>query len=75
MRERHFLPIEVVMVFVANRAASSSPANFIMSFGFSVGDLIAAIELANKIRKDAPSLFKAISDVSRRFDFCYYISK
>ncbi|KFZ24552.1 hypothetical protein V502_00968 [Pseudogymnoascus sp. VKM F-4520 (FW-2644)] len=36
-----------------------------MSFGFSVGDFIAAIELANKIWKefvDAPSLFKAISD-------------
>lgn len=36
-----------------------------MSFGFSVGDFIAAIELANKIRKefvDAPSQFKAISD-------------
>jgi hypothetical protein len=40
-------------------------ANFIMSFGFSIGDFIAAIELANKIRKefvDAPSQFKAISD-------------
>ena len=36
-----------------------------MSFGFSVIDFIAAIELANKIRKefaDAPSQFKAISD-------------
>jgi hypothetical protein len=36
-----------------------------MSFGFSVGDFIAAIELANRIRKDfvdAPSQFKAISD-------------
>ena len=36
-----------------------------MSFGFSVGDFVAAIELANKIRKDfanAPSQFKAISD-------------
>ena len=36
-----------------------------MSFGFSVGDFIAAIELANKIRKefvDAPGQFKAISD-------------
>jgi hypothetical protein len=36
-----------------------------MSFGFGVGDLIAAIELANKIRKefsDAPSQFTAISD-------------
>jgi hypothetical protein len=39
--------------------------NITMSFGFSVGDFIAAIELANKIRKefvDAPSQFKAISD-------------
>jgi hypothetical protein len=36
-----------------------------MSFGFSVGDFIAVIELANKIRKDfvgSPSQFKAISD-------------
>ena len=36
-----------------------------MSFGFSVGDFITVIELANKIRKefvDAPSQFKAISD-------------
>ena len=36
-----------------------------MSFGFSVGDFIAAIKLANKIRKefaDAPSQFKDISD-------------
>lgn len=36
-----------------------------MSFGFSVGDFIAAIELAKRIRKefvDAPSQFKAISD-------------
>jgi hypothetical protein len=36
-----------------------------MSFGFSVGDFVAAIELANKIRKefvDAPSQFKGISD-------------
>ncbi|KAH9204100.1 hypothetical protein DL95DRAFT_439405 [Leptodontidium sp. 2 PMI_412] len=38
-----------------------------MSFGFSVGDFIAAIELAKKIRKefvDAPGQFKAISDES-----------
>jgi hypothetical protein len=36
-----------------------------MSFGFSIGDFIAAIELANKIRKefaDAPSQFNDISD-------------
>ena len=36
-----------------------------MSFGFSVGDFIAAIKLANKIRKefaDAPSQLKDISD-------------
>ncbi|KAH6705255.1 ankyrin repeat-containing domain protein [Leptodontidium sp. MPI-SDFR-AT-0119] len=39
-----------------------------MSFGFSVGDFIAAIELANRIRKefvDAPSQFKDISDEVR----------
>jgi hypothetical protein len=36
-----------------------------MSFGFSVGDFIATIELANKIRKEfvrSPSQFKDISD-------------
>ena len=36
-----------------------------MSFGFSVGDFIAAIDFANKVRKEfvnAPSQFKAISD-------------
>jgi hypothetical protein len=36
-----------------------------MSFGFSIGDFIAAIELANKIRKefaDAPRQFNDISD-------------
>jgi hypothetical protein len=36
-----------------------------MSFGFSVGDFIKVIELANKIRRefiDAPSQFKNISD-------------
>lgn len=39
--------------------------DIIMSFGFSIGDFIAAIELANRIRKDfvdAPSQFKDISD-------------
>ncbi|KFY31800.1 hypothetical protein V493_00783, partial [Pseudogymnoascus sp. VKM F-4281 (FW-2241)] len=39
-----------------------------MSFGFGVGDFIAAIELANKFRKEfvgAPSQFKAISDEIR----------
>ncbi|KFY46625.1 hypothetical protein V494_00395, partial [Pseudogymnoascus sp. VKM F-4513 (FW-928)] len=39
-----------------------------MSFGFGVGDFIAAIELANKIRKEfvgAPGQFKAISDETR----------
>jgi hypothetical protein len=44
-----------------NRAA----LDITMSFGFSVGDFIAAIEFANRIRKefvDAPSQFKAISD-------------
>lgn len=36
-----------------------------MSFGFGVGDFIALIEYATKIRKavvDAPSQFQAISD-------------
>jgi hypothetical protein len=36
-----------------------------MSFGFSIGDFLAAIQLANKIRKefaDTPSQFKAITN-------------
>jgi len=36
-----------------------------MSFGFSVGDFLAVIDLAKRIRKefiDAPGQFKAISD-------------
>lgn len=39
-----------------------------MSFGFSIGDFLAAIQLANKIRKefaDAPSQFKTISNEIR----------
>jgi hypothetical protein len=36
-----------------------------MSFGYSIGDLVTAIQLANKIRKefvDAPSQFQDLSD-------------
>lgn len=36
-----------------------------MSFGFSVGDILAVIQLANKLRRefaDSPDQFKAISD-------------
>jgi hypothetical protein len=36
-----------------------------MSFGFSIGDFIAVIEHANKLRKNfvgAPAQFKALSD-------------
>jgi hypothetical protein len=36
-----------------------------MSFGFSISDFLAVIELSNKIRKEfvgAPSEFKNISD-------------
>ncbi|KAJ5906798.1 uncharacterized protein N7473_003714 [Penicillium subrubescens] len=43
-----------------------------MSFGFSVGDFLAVINLANKIRKDfagAPDHFKAISDEVRNLSF------
>ncbi|KAB8225326.1 hypothetical protein BDV33DRAFT_231663 [Aspergillus novoparasiticus] len=43
-----------------------------MSFGFSIGDFLAVIELANKIRKefiDAPSQFKAIDDEVRNLSF------
>ncbi len=44
---------------------SSALFKVTMSFGFSVADFLAAIELVNKIRKefvDAPSQFKDISD-------------
>lgn len=36
-----------------------------MSFGFSIGDFLTAIELANRIRArfvDAPDQFRAISE-------------
>ena len=36
-----------------------------MSFGFSIGDFLAAIDLANKIRREfvgAPTQFKDISN-------------
>jgi hypothetical protein len=36
-----------------------------MSFGYSIGDFITILQLANKIRErfvDAPEKFKAISD-------------
>lgn len=36
-----------------------------MSFGFSVGDILAVLELANKVRKrfvDAPEQLKAVRD-------------
>ena len=36
-----------------------------MSFGFSIGDFIAVLQLANEIRKEfvgAPGQFQAISD-------------
>jgi hypothetical protein len=45
--------------------AQQSYALHTMSFGFSVGDFLAAIQLVTKIRKefaDAPSQFKDISD-------------
>jgi hypothetical protein len=46
-------------------ANNGAVLNITMSFGFSIGDFMAAIELANKIRKefvDAPSQFKDISN-------------
>ncbi|KAH8727136.1 hypothetical protein GQ44DRAFT_128599 [Phaeosphaeriaceae sp. PMI808] len=46
----------------------STRTNTVMSFGFSVGDFLAVIQLANKIRKDfvgAPSQFSDISNVLR----------
>ena len=39
--------------------------NLTMSFGFSISDLLAVLELASKVRKrfiDAPKQFKALSD-------------
>jgi hypothetical protein len=42
-----------------------------MSFGFSIGDFIAAIKTVNRLRKDctvAPSQFKALSDEYGIFD-------
>jgi hypothetical protein len=57
----HSLLSEPTFSCATNRAV----LEITMSFGFSVGDFIAAIELTNKIRKDfvdAPSQFKAISD-------------
>jgi hypothetical protein len=46
-------------------AHNRTTPNITMSFGFSVGDFLAAIQLANKIRKEfanAPSQFKAVTD-------------
>ncbi len=58
-----FLSVLLSLIFFCanNRAVLA----ITMSFGFSVGDFIAAIELAKKIRKefiDAPGQFKDISD-------------
>ena len=44
---------------------NNAAINITMSFGFNIGDFIAAIELANKLRKDvvgAPSQFNDMSD-------------
>ncbi|KAJ6101899.1 hypothetical protein N7486_004326, partial [Penicillium sp. IBT 16267x] len=46
-------------------------AAFVMSFGFSIGDFIAAIGIVNQLRKDfarAPSGFKALSDELRELE-------
>ncbi|KAJ5461616.1 uncharacterized protein N7458_003168 [Penicillium daleae] len=43
-----------------------------MSFGFSIGDFLAVIQLTNKIRKEfvgAPDQFKAICDAVRNLSF------
>ncbi len=58
-----FLSVLLSLIFYCtnNRAVFA----ITMSFGFSVGDFIAAIELTKKIRKEfmtAPSQFKDISD-------------
>ncbi|KAH9208093.1 hypothetical protein DL95DRAFT_415087 [Leptodontidium sp. 2 PMI_412] len=50
---------------VCEAYANKDVHDITMSFGFSVGDFITVIELANKTRKefvDAPSQFNAISD-------------
>lgn len=47
-----------------------------MSFGFSIGDFLAVIQLANKIRKDfvgAPSQLKNISDEYVDRAYGYYL--
>jgi hypothetical protein len=43
----------------------STHTSITMSFGLSVGDFLASIQLANKIRKgfiDSPKLFDGLSD-------------
>jgi hypothetical protein len=46
-----------------------------MSFGFSIGDIIAVSQLANKVRRgfvDAPDQYRAISDERERgYGFFY----
>jgi hypothetical protein len=52
-------PLDIcIKEYLCNKAA--------MSFGFGVGDFLAVIELANKIRKDfagAPDEFKGALDM------------
>ena len=47
------------------RGSGNAIFNVTMSFGFSVGDFVTILKLANNIRErfvDAPEQFKAISD-------------
>jgi hypothetical protein len=53
------------LFFKHDSARAQSVLKATMSLGFSVGDFLTAIELANRIRKefvDAPNQFKDISN-------------
>jgi hypothetical protein len=57
--------LSLILLCTFSYANNRAVLDIAMSFGFSVGDFVAAIGLANKIRKefaDAPSQFKALSD-------------
>lgn len=62
-------PLLTMLFFLFNISISSKnhPGTHVtMSFGFGVGDFLAVIQLANKIRKDfagAPSEFNGALDV------------
>lgn len=58
-------PLQTIRKIVRGLHYKGQESEFRMSFGFSIGDFIAVLELGNKIRKDfaaAPAQFKDISD-------------